>query len=81
MKSLLKIIVVAAGVAIVSATVVVIVQPSRQSHKKVAPLKNAPPEGAESELPTAISNYSKTFKLNTNPPIWTTPANGRNATN
>lgn len=81
MKSLLKTIVVAAGVAIVSVTVVAIVQPSRQSHKKVVPLKNAPPEGVESELPRAISNYSETFKLNTNPPLWTTPANGRNTTN
>jgi hypothetical protein len=77
----LKTIVVAAGVAIVSVSIVVVVKPSRQPHKKVAPLKNASPEGAESELPTAISNYSKTFKLNTNPPLWTTPANGRNATN
>jgi hypothetical protein len=73
MKSLLKTIVVAAGVAIVSASVVVVVQQSRQTHKKIAP--------AEGELPTAISNYSKTFILNTNPPIWTTPVNGRNTTN
>jgi hypothetical protein len=77
MKSLLKTIVVAAGVAIVSVTVVVVVQPSRQPHKKVTPPANA----LESELPTAISNYSKTFKLNTNPPLWTTPANGRSTTN
>jgi len=24
----------------------------------------------ESQLPTAISNYAKTFKLNASPPIW-----------
>ncbi len=30
----------------------------------------------ESQLPTAISNYTKTFKLNTSPPIWTQPTNG-----
>ena len=70
----LKIILFVAGVAIVSVCIVAVVQSSRQPHKKVI----APPEG---ELPTAISNYSKTFKLNTNPPFWTTPANGRNATN
>jgi hypothetical protein len=73
MKSPLKIIVVMAGVVIVSTSVIVIVQHSQQSHKKVIP--------PVSELPVAISNYSKTFKLNTNPPIWTTPANGRSATN
>jgi hypothetical protein len=77
MKSLLKIIVVAAGVAIASVTVVVIVQQSRQSHRKVSPTQNALKGG----LPAAISNYSKTFKLNTKPPIWPQPANGRNATN
>jgi hypothetical protein len=72
----LKTILVVAGVFVVSASVIVIVQQSRQPHKNYAP-----PEGAESELPTAISNYSKTFKLNTNQPLWTTPANGRNSTN
>ncbi len=77
MKSFLKIVVVAAGVVIVSVTAVVIVQPSRQSHKNVSPTQNA----LAGELPVAISNYSKTFKLNTNPPIWPQPANGRNATN
>jgi hypothetical protein len=77
MKSLLKTIVVVAGVVIVSVSVVVVVQQSRPPRKKIASPKGA----AESELPTAISNYSKTFKLNTNPPLWITPANGRNATN
>jgi hypothetical protein len=27
-------------------------------------------------LPTAMSNYSRTFKLNTTPPIWGQPTNG-----
>lgn len=31
---------------------------------------------AENQLPAAISNYSKTFKLNTSLPIWTQPTNG-----
>jgi hypothetical protein len=39
-----------------------------QSHSR--PLKFSPPE---SQLPAAMSNYSKTFKLNTSPPIWTQP--------
>jgi len=73
MKSLLKIIVVASGIAVVSASVVVIVKQPRRPHSQVAP--------ADDPLPTAISNYSKTFKLNTNPPIWTAPANGRSTTN
>jgi hypothetical protein len=71
MKSPLKTIVVMAGV-VVSTSVIVIVQKPRPSHGKIAP-----PEG----VPVAISNYSKTFKLNTNPPIWPTPANGRSITN
>lgn len=77
MKSLLKIIVVTAGVVIVSVSVIVMVQYSRPAHEK----SGSPPATPESELPTALSNYSKTFKLNTNPPVWPTPANGRNATN
>jgi hypothetical protein len=77
MKSPLKIIVVMAGVAIVSASVIVIVQQSRPAHRKIAA-----PEGVPgNELPAALRNYSKTFKLNTNPPVWPTAANERNTTN
>jgi hypothetical protein len=72
MKSPLKTIVVMAGVVIVSTSVIVVVQKTRPSHGTIAS-----PEG----VPVAISNYSKTFKLNTNPPIWPTPANGRSTTN
>lgn len=68
----LKILLLIAVLAMVGGSVIVIMKQAGQSHKKIAP-----PEG---ELPTAISNYSKTFKLNTNPPIWTQPANG-NKTN
>ncbi|HEX5398259.1 MAG TPA: hypothetical protein VFY06_04350 [Verrucomicrobiae bacterium] len=64
LKILLSIVVI----AMVGGSVTVLVVQSRQH-----PLKPAPPE---SQLPTAISNYSKTFKLNTNPPIWTQPTNG-----
>jgi hypothetical protein len=70
----LKIIMVIAGIALVSSSVLIIVNQS--PHPRL--LKFAP---EESELPTAISNYSKTFKLNTNQPLWTTPANARNTTN
>lgn len=73
MKSPLKTIIVMAGVVIVSTSVIVVVQHSQLSHKKIP--------SPENELPTAISNYSKTFKLNTNSPIWTPTANGRSATN
>jgi hypothetical protein len=64
----LKILLLVAGVAVIGGSVTVLVI---QSHSR--PLKFPPPE---SELPTAISNYSKTFKLNTSPPIWTQPTNG-----
>jgi hypothetical protein len=34
---------------------------------------NARKERQASQLPTALSNYSQTFKLNTNPPLWPEP--------
>lgn len=73
MKSLLKIIMVASGIAVVSASVVVILKQPRHPHSQMIP--------ADDPVPTAISNYSKTFKLNTNPPIWTAPAHGSRTTN
>ena len=61
----LKLLLLVAGIAAIGGSVTVLVI---QSHSR--PLKFPPPE---SELPAAISNYSKTFKLNTSPPIWTQP--------
>ena len=61
----LKILLLIAGVAVIGGSVTVLVI---QSHSR--PLNFSPPE---SQLPAAISNYSKTFKLNTSPPIWTQP--------
>jgi flagellar basal body-associated protein FliL len=72
MKLLLKIIVVA-GVTVVGISIIVVVNQARQSHKKIAQ-----PAG---ELPTAISNYSRTFKLNTTTPLWSSPTNGTSSTN
>ena len=69
----LKIILLFAGIALVGTTVIVILNQPRRPQPKTQMMEN--------ELPTAMSNYSKTFKLNTNPPIWTVPANERNATN
>ena len=62
----LKIILLIAGVAVIGGSVTVLVI---QSHSR--PLKF--PTTPENQLPAAISNYSKTFKLNTSPPIWTQP--------
>jgi hypothetical protein len=64
----LKILLSIAVIAMVGGSVTVLVVQSRQRQ-----LKFPPPA---SQLPTAISNYSKTFKLNTSPPIWTQPTNG-----
>jgi hypothetical protein len=61
----LKSLLLVAGVAIIGGSVTVLVI---QSHSRQ--LKFSPPE---SQLPAAISNYSKTFKLNTSPPIWAQP--------
>ena len=65
----LKILLLVAVVAVIGGSVTVLVI---QSHSRQ--LKFPPP--SESQLPTAISNYSKTFKLNTSPPIWGQPQKG-----
>ena len=64
----LKILLLVAGVAVIGSSVTVLVIQSRPHQ-----LKFPPPE---SQLPTAISNYNRTFKLNTSPPIWGQPQKG-----
>ena len=61
----LKILLLVAGMSVIGSSIFVLVI---QSHSRQ--LKVSPPE---SQLPAAISNYSKTFKLNTSPPIWAQP--------
>jgi hypothetical protein len=58
----LKILLLVAGASVIGSSIFVLVIHSR-SHQ----MKFAPPE---SQLPTVMSNYSKTFKLNSSPPIW-----------
>ena len=65
----LKIILFFVGLAVIGGGITVIVI---QSHSRQLPI--LPPAG--SQLPTAISNYTKTFKLKTSPPIWGQPTNG-----
>ena len=65
----LKILLLIAVIAMVGGSITVLVIQSIARKLKIQP----PPE---SQLPTAISNYTKTFKLNTSPPIWTQPTNG-----
>jgi hypothetical protein len=62
----LKILLLVAGVAVIGGSVTVLVIQSNAHKVKFQPMP-------ESQLPTAISNYSKTFKLNTSPPIWAQP--------
>ena len=59
----LKILLLVAGVVIVGSSVTVIVI---QSHPRQVKFLTSP----EGQLPTVMSNYSKTFKLNSSPPIW-----------
>ena len=63
----LKILLLVIGVAIVGSSITVIVM---QPHPQV---KLSSPEN---QLPTVISNYGKTFKLKTSPPIWGQATNG-----
>jgi hypothetical protein len=65
----LKILLLIAVIAMVGGSVTVLVLQSNARKLKFQPTP-------ESQLPAAISNYSKTFKLNTSPPIWTQPTNG-----
>ena len=65
----LKILLLVAGASVIGSSIFVLVI---QSHSPQ--LKSSP---TESQLPAAISNYSKTFKLNTSPPIWGQTTNGK----
>jgi hypothetical protein len=69
----LKILLFIAGAAMVGGSITVLVIQTNARKVKFQPTP-------ENQLPTAISNYSKTFKLNTSPPIWRQPTNG-NTTN
>ena len=69
----LKFIIIVLALLMAGSSVLVILKQARPSREKIDP--------TEDQLPTAMSTYSKTFKLNTNPPIWTAPANGRSTTN
>jgi hypothetical protein len=64
----LKILLLVAGVAMVGSSVTILVIQSNS--RKV----RFPPPG--NQLPAAISNYNKTFKLKTPPPIWAQSTNG-----
>jgi hypothetical protein len=64
----LKLLLLVAGTSVVGSTIFVLVI---QSHSRQLKLSSP-----ESQLPTAISNYNKTFKLNTSPPIWGQNTNG-----
>ena len=64
----LKILLLVTGASVIGSSIFVLVI---QSHSRQ--LKFSSPE---SQLPTAISNYNKTFKLNTSSPIWGQTTNG-----
>jgi hypothetical protein len=59
----LKILLLVAAIAVTGGSVTVLLVQSSQHRQKIIS-----PE--YQQLPTAMSNYSKTFKLNTSPPIW-----------
>ena len=63
----LKILLLIVGVAIVGSSITVIVMQPRSQQL---------PSASENQLPTVISNYGKTFKLKTSPPIWGQATNG-----
>jgi len=62
----LKTFMILIGMAMVGSTILVLVFQTNARKQKLPP-------PLASQLPAAISNYSKTFKLNTSPPIWEQP--------
>jgi hypothetical protein len=59
----IKVLLLVALIAVVGGSVtVLLVQPGGR--------KAGPEPMQDGQLPAAISNYSKTFKLNTTPPLW-----------
>ena len=57
----LKILLLVAGMAVVGGSITILVVQSHQNVKTALPVD---------QLPSALSNYSKTFKLNASPPLW-----------
>jgi hypothetical protein len=57
----IKLVLLIALIAVVGSSITVLVMDSKARKVRQAPA---------SQLPTALSNYNQTFKLNTNPPLW-----------
>jgi hypothetical protein len=60
----IKLLLSIALIAIVSGSVIVLLVDSNARKERKTPA---------SQLPTALSNYNQTFKLNTNPSLWPEP--------
>ncbi|MDX1951084.1 MAG: hypothetical protein SFY81_02805 [Verrucomicrobiota bacterium] len=61
----LKITLIIVGTAVIGGSILVAITESRERKER----QQAITESHE-RVSTAMSNYNKTFKLNTNPPIW-----------
>ena len=64
----LKILLFITGITMVASSIIVLVIQTDDRKINFAPPKN--------QLPAAISNYTKTFKLNQSPAIWAPSTNG-----
>ena len=64
----LKLILIITGIALAGITVTIVIIQSKEGAKR----REAERQNAESadRLQSTLSNYSRTFKLNTNPPLW-----------
>lgn len=64
----LKLILLIAGAAVIgsSITIVIIRSNDRAKRRETEQRQKQSPDNLQS----ALSNYNKTFKLNTNPPLW-----------
>lgn len=60
----IKLLLLIALIAVVGGSITVLVRDSKARKGRQTP---------PSQLPTALSNYNQTFKLNTNPPLWPEP--------
>ena len=61
----LKIILIIVGTAVIGGSIHVAIIQSRERKERQQAIQES-----HERVSTAMSNYTKTFKLNTNPPIW-----------
>lgn len=71
----LKLILLIAGAAVIGSSITIVIIQSNDRAKRHEMERRQTESG--NRLQSAFSNYNKTFKLNTNPPLWPDAATNR----